>query len=344
MWAPRKQLGFTIVELLIVIVVIAILAAITIVAYTGIQDRAKASAMVSEVNQVVKKLEAYKVQNNDVYPTNLGSADIVESAGYSYNYTPAPNYTGYSFDLQDGAKNYFATSGSTTPTKGSGNGLVAWWPYDGSVTEVVAGLQSTLYGATPTNGQNGDTNGAYSFNGNNNRIDSPGIPPIVLNNAVRDYTFSFWYNASHTGDSDVRFILSRRTSDGSSSTDYIFFIYSGYLTFGTGSGNDCSWPDSSASTNRVPEPSRNAWHHVVGTISPTSSTAGQKTVWVDGQKITDCTYSGKSTAGSADLHVGTRHSTGSGANYFQGSLDDLRMYNRILTDQEIESLFSIGAQ
>ena len=120
--------------------------------------------------------------------------------------------------------------------------------------------------------------------------------------------------------SDVRFILSRRTSDGSSSTDYIFFIYSGYLTFGTGSGNDCSWPDSSASTNRVPEPSRNTWHHVVGTISPTSSTAGQKTVWVDGQKITDCTYSGKSSAGSADLHVGTRYSTGSGANYFQNGV------------------------
>lgn len=35
--------GFTIVELLIVIVVIAILAAITVVAYNGIQNRARAS-------------------------------------------------------------------------------------------------------------------------------------------------------------------------------------------------------------------------------------------------------------------------------------------------------------
>ena len=43
MKSPRS--GFTIVELLIVIVVIAILAAITIVAFNGIQERARASAV-----------------------------------------------------------------------------------------------------------------------------------------------------------------------------------------------------------------------------------------------------------------------------------------------------------
>lgn len=46
-----KQKGFTIVELLIVIVVIAILAAITIVAYNGIQTRANNTARVNEAKQ-----------------------------------------------------------------------------------------------------------------------------------------------------------------------------------------------------------------------------------------------------------------------------------------------------
>jgi len=53
-----KQRGFTIVELLIVVVIIAILAAITIVAYNGIQARARTSAAQSAANVLIKKAEA----------------------------------------------------------------------------------------------------------------------------------------------------------------------------------------------------------------------------------------------------------------------------------------------
>ena len=60
--------GFTIVELLIVIVVIAILAAITIVAYNGIQNRAKNTQMVSATVAYVKAIELYATTNNDTLP------------------------------------------------------------------------------------------------------------------------------------------------------------------------------------------------------------------------------------------------------------------------------------
>ena len=64
-----KQRGFTIVELLIVIVVIVILAAISIVAYNGIQERARNTKTVSAAKDAIKLLQVYKVIN-DNYPTS----------------------------------------------------------------------------------------------------------------------------------------------------------------------------------------------------------------------------------------------------------------------------------
>ena len=65
-----KQQGFTIVELLIVIVVIGILAAITIVAYNGIQNRGKTAAAQSAANVFMKKAEAANAIVSS-YPTAL---------------------------------------------------------------------------------------------------------------------------------------------------------------------------------------------------------------------------------------------------------------------------------
>ena len=52
--------GFTIVEILIVIVVIGILASITIVAYNGVQDRASITRSLSDLSTIRKGLEIYK--------------------------------------------------------------------------------------------------------------------------------------------------------------------------------------------------------------------------------------------------------------------------------------------
>ena len=68
-----NQRGFTIVELLIVIVVIGILAAITVVAYNGVQGRANDTAIQSDLSNLATKLEMYKVENG-VYPA--GAAQL----------------------------------------------------------------------------------------------------------------------------------------------------------------------------------------------------------------------------------------------------------------------------
>lgn len=55
------QRGFTIVELLIVIVVIGILAAITIVAFNGIQNRGYDTSIKSDFASAQKKIESQKI-------------------------------------------------------------------------------------------------------------------------------------------------------------------------------------------------------------------------------------------------------------------------------------------
>lgn len=75
----EKQKGFTIVELLIVVVVIAILAAITIVSYNGIQARATEASIQSDLRNAMNKFQAYKAINN-IFPANddasLGLAEV----------------------------------------------------------------------------------------------------------------------------------------------------------------------------------------------------------------------------------------------------------------------------
>lgn len=63
----RGKSGFTIVELLIVIVVIAILAAITVVAYNGIQTRAENTKTITAVASYVKALKVYYADKGN-YP------------------------------------------------------------------------------------------------------------------------------------------------------------------------------------------------------------------------------------------------------------------------------------
>ncbi len=71
----RNQRGFTIVELLIVIVVIGILAAITIVSYSGITARARAIEYQADALAINKKAEIYNA-NGTSYPLTAAGTDL----------------------------------------------------------------------------------------------------------------------------------------------------------------------------------------------------------------------------------------------------------------------------
>lgn len=81
----RTSRGFTLVELLIVIVVIAILAAITVVAYGSVTNKANISSAQQDASSVAQKLKAYQTENNSL-PSNLTAINVSDPSNGHYTY------------------------------------------------------------------------------------------------------------------------------------------------------------------------------------------------------------------------------------------------------------------
>jgi prepilin-type N-terminal cleavage/methylation domain-containing protein len=84
----RKQSGFTIVELLIVIVVIGILAALVVTTFSGVQKKARDSERQTDINAIHGQVEAYYAQNGK-YPTLANMNDSAFVSGTLKGLDPA---------------------------------------------------------------------------------------------------------------------------------------------------------------------------------------------------------------------------------------------------------------
>ena len=131
-YKSRISFGFTIVELIVVIVVIGILAAITIVAYTGINQKAIVASLQSDLENAYKQMELLKV-DNDGYPTNITPTTFKSSNGNTY-VIKKDTFTAFCFELTNtNTTKYYITNGGV-PTQGSCPTV-----NDGIVTTLIGG-------------------------------------------------------------------------------------------------------------------------------------------------------------------------------------------------------------
>jgi prepilin-type N-terminal cleavage/methylation domain-containing protein len=119
----KNNSGFTITELLVVIVVISILATISYVSFSNISSRTKISAVKSDLTNAYKQLEIDRIKNNS-YPTSIESANeglgLQRNNNLTYNYSVVgSNFCLSATYLNDPLTSHVISSDNNAVTQGS---------------------------------------------------------------------------------------------------------------------------------------------------------------------------------------------------------------------------------
>lgn len=122
----KAKKGFTLVEILIVVVILGILAAIVIPQFTGASTEAKLSSLVSDLQTMRSQIELYKLQHNEQLPGG-GAATFEESLTGKTDVDGAVWTTGTSYGpyMQKLPTNQFVDSSIVTEDGTIGDGMSA---------------------------------------------------------------------------------------------------------------------------------------------------------------------------------------------------------------------------
>lgn len=318
--------GFTIVELLIVIVVIAILAAITLVAYNGIRERAQVGAVQSAVSQGVKKILAYAALNADTYPADATAAGLVSDASTTYYVSRIG--TGYCVTASTQGLTYFQTREVSSPTPGTCEGMLAWWPLNADANDKSGnGVDGTAVNASVSVGQSGRSDSAYRFTANGQYI-SMGTPASFASLSA-GLTYSIW--VMYEGDSTTQWPIVM----GSSNPHSQFAIRGSqngaklYVEWGGAPYDGSQWAGT-GSTPADLSPT-GSWHHFAVTFDGATMKS-----YLDGAMI------GQRSATLNPNQAAFYLNNGGGT--FIGRLDDARVFGRALTSSEVQTMYQTGAQ
>lgn len=142
----KDERGFTIVELLIVIVVIAILAAIVIVAFNGVQNNAKTQSSKATASAVQKKIESYNAETGS-YPTDTTYTNFTTSL----NSKTSSTLQGSGVTLATPSNANTTSAGVFRCTAGGTGFSITWYDYLGGAAVTAAnGIKVNYSGACTT--------------------------------------------------------------------------------------------------------------------------------------------------------------------------------------------------
>lgn len=230
-------------------------------------------------------------------------------------------------------------------TDKSTTGLVGMWSFDGAdISGVTAydrsgnGNNGTISGATQAMGKKGQ---ALSFDGSNDYVNAGSGATLddIETQGGGGMTVSAWVYAESYGESNAGIIAAKNEQTGAVSGSWSFrYTTDNRLVF----LKDYATTDLRVISiaNSAPY---NVWQFVTLTWNGSSTAATDVDIYINGSEVSHASDQNGDGAKNSDiandLYIGNNVS---GSATFDGNIDEVRIYNRVLSEDEISDLYNLG--
>lgn len=203
------------------------------------------------------------------------------------------------------------------------DGGVSYYSFDSSgATDEWNSNDGTVNGATYINDGGPRGNGAYSFDGTSDGIDFGNISGYG-----GDITISFWQRANSVPSSSHRYLVGDAPNNATNGFSFSFYNAESVYFYHDGKIAD--------TTNGFGVRMEN-WVHFVGVIKQ----GNRMELWTNG------VLNNTTSVGTTPTNSGNAFEIGSdgSSQYYDGVIDDVRIYDRALSNDEIQELYRYGTQ
>ena len=213
-------------------------------------------------------------------------------------------------------------------------GLVSWWPGEGNANDVAGTNNGVLVnGVTFAPGMVGQ---GFRFNGVNSYVqiaDSPSLNPI------NEFTIELWYKDMGSSGACCGLVSKRPLAPGACNFEI-------QLVFDNPSRLDVVFEEYTSGRFQIsshsPAPVAGVFHHVAATFRQSTAAQVEVKTFIDGQLVKTAMLSGNLANTVNNLPVTIGCDSPSGGDFINGIIDEVSLYNRALSAEEIQADYDAG--
>ncbi len=212
------------------------------------------------------------------------------------------------------------------------DGLVAYFPFNGNANDESGnGHNGNVNKALLTADRYGIPNKAYLFNDSTSYIVISNSNSLLPDNG--SFTISFWVYFISLGSGAETWVLD--IDDGNSDySGYGFYLTHSDTTLDAYWHYDDSWTHHTDTYTKV---KFNQWNFITAILDRSGNSAN---LYLNGDLIDTKSLDNNSITAWSDLYLGKRRYVATGSAQLSGKMDDIRLYNRALSPEEVNELFN----